>query len=159
MSSKFTLTTILAIWGAVVSTILAFLRVKEFYREDRPKIKVTVEGDYYVLPKNHPQNPYRDKPLVSITAINVGRRPVTLKKAGLLMPRNKEKKKYLVGVDSVTSIDLTEGKSHDYHLLEDEIKNKGLTPDKYVAFVIDAAGKYYWSHGVFKRYLTLHRIK
>jgi hypothetical protein len=84
---ELTLTTILAIWGAVVSTILAFLKIKEFYREDRPKIKVTVAGDYYVLPKNHPQNPYGDKPLVSITAINIGRRPVTLKKVGLLMPK------------------------------------------------------------------------
>jgi len=75
------------------------------------------------------------------------------------MPRDKEKKKYLVGGDSVTSINLTEGKSHDYHLLEDEIKNEGLTPDQYVAFVIDAVRRFYWSHGVFKRYSKLHRIK
>ena len=159
MGDKLTLTTILAIWGAVISTILALLKVKEVYREDKPRIKVTVVGGYYVLPKNHPQNPYGDKPLVSITAVNIGRRPVTLKKAGLLMPRGQKKKKYLLNVDSITSIDLTEGKSHDYYLLEDKIKNKGLTPDKYVAFVIDAAGKYYWSLGVFKRFLKLHRIK
>lgn len=154
-----TLTTILAIWGAVVSTILVILKVKEFYRENRPKIKVTVAGGYYVLPKNHPQNTYGDKPLVLITAVNMGRRSVTLKGAGLLMPKGEEKKKYLVGIGSVASIELTEGKSHDYHLLEDEIKDERLTPDKYVAFVIDATGKYYWSHGVFKRYLILHRIK
>lgn len=155
MGDKFTLTTILAIWGAVVSTILAFLKVKEY----RARMKVTVAGGYYVLPKNHPKNPYGNKSLVSITAVNIGRRPVTLKKAGLLLPRSEKKTKYLLAAESIVSIDLTEGKSHDYQLLEDEIKNAGLTPDKYVACVIDATGKFYWSHGVFKRFLTLHRIK
>lgn len=51
MGDKLNLTTILAIWGAVISTILAFLKVREFYREDKPRIKVTVAGGYYVLQK------------------------------------------------------------------------------------------------------------
>jgi hypothetical protein len=159
MGDKLNLTTILALWGAVISTILAFLKVREFYREDKPRIKVTVAGGYYVLPKNHPKNPYGDKPLISITAVNIGRRPVTLKKAGLLRPRDEEKKKYLLSVDSVTTIELTEGKSHDYHLLEDEIENKGITSNRYVAFVIDGAGRYYWSHNILTRFLKLRRIK
>lgn len=64
-----TLTTILAVWGSIVSTILALLKVKEYYREGRPRIKVTVRGDYQVVPVNHPQNPYGDQSLVSITAV------------------------------------------------------------------------------------------
>jgi hypothetical protein len=159
VGAELTLTMILAIWGAVISTVLALLKVKEFYREDRPKIKVSVAGDYIVIPKESLQNPYGDKPLVSITAVNIGRRPVTLKKGALLLPKGVQKKKYLLGLGSIGSIELTEGQSHDYYLLEDEIKEKGLTPDKYVACVIDAAGRRYWSHGVFKRYSILHRIR
>ena len=145
----------LAIWGAILSTILAILKIVEFYG-DRANIKVSVKGGYYVHPANHPNNPYGDKSLVSITASNNGKRNVTLKKAGLLMPRGG---KYLVSVGSIKSIELTEGKSHDYELSEDEIKEKGLMPDKYVAFVIDANGKYYWSHNCLKRLIKLHRIK
>jgi hypothetical protein len=144
----------LAIWGAILSTILAILKIVEFYK-DRANIKVRVKGGYYVYPANHPKNPYGDKSLVSITASNNGRRNVTLKKAGLLMPRGG---KYLVPVGSIKSIELSEGKSHDYELSEDEIKQKGLTPDKYVAFVIDANGQYYWSHNFLKRLIKLHRI-
>jgi len=149
------LTTGLAIWGAILSTILAILKLFEFYR-DRANIKVSVKGGYHVYPKNHPNNPYGDKALISITASNNGRRNVTLKKAGLLMPRGG---RYLVPVGSITSIELTEGKSHDYELSEKEVEEKGITPDKYVAFVIDATGKYYWSHNFLRRLIKLHRIK
>jgi hypothetical protein len=78
-----TLTTVMAIWGSIVSTILALLKVKEYYREGRPRIKVIVRGDFYVVPTNHPFNPYGDQPLLSIIVVNIGRRPVTLEKAGL----------------------------------------------------------------------------
>ena len=158
MDIKSTLTISLAVWGAIVSTVLAFIKIKEFLYEGKPRIRVAVAGDYYVLPSDHPQNPYGDKPLISITAINVGRRPVILKKAGLLMPKGKGKK-YLISVGSITSINLSEGQSHDYNILEDEVKSKGLTPSKYVAFVIDATGKYYWSHNIFMRFLKLCRLK
>lgn len=151
------LTSGLAIYSAILSTLLALIEVLKFYK-DRANIKVTVRGGYNVYPANHPKNPYGDKDLVLITASNKGKRPVALKKACLLMPR-RSKRKYLLGVDSITSIDLTEGKSHDYYILEDEIKKTGLSSDKYIACVIDATGRYHWSHNIFVRFLKLHRIK
>jgi hypothetical protein len=153
-----TLTTVMAIWGSIVSTILALLKVSESYREGRPRIKVTVRGDFYVVPTNHPLNPYGDQSLLSITAVNIGRRPVTLEKAGLLTQKG-EKNTYAIFGDSVKSIHLTEGKSHAYNLLENEIKGKGLTPNKYVAFVCDASGRFYWSHNILRRYLKLRRFR
>lgn len=151
-------TPILAIWGSILSTILAVLKVLE-YRKDRANIKVTVMGNYKIFPTTEA---YGNRPLVMITAANRGRRPVTLAGAALLLPR-KHEYKYIICADSLTTgrpIELTEGKSHQYRMFEDDVKNKyGLTPEKYVACVWDATGRYYWSHNIFKRFLKLRRIK
>lgn len=149
------ITLILAIWGSILSTILAFFKILE-YRKDRADIKVTVVGGYKIHP---PTTVYGDKQLLSITAANRGRRPVTLKKAGLLLPR----KGYLLCADTMTAlrdVELTEGKSHQYLMNEEGlIKDYGLPPEKYVACVIDAAGRYYYSHNILKRILKLSRSK
>ncbi|MCK4404487.1 MAG: hypothetical protein KAW02_05290 [candidate division Zixibacteria bacterium] len=146
----------LAIWGAFLSTTLAVLKVLEF-RRDRGNIKITVKGSYKILPTT---KAYGNRPLVVITAVNKGRRPVTLKGAALLLPR---KEGHLICIDSMTagrSVELTEGRSHDYLMFEDDVKNQyGLTPAKYVACVWDATGRYHWSHGILKRFLKLHRMK
>jgi len=152
------LTLILAIWGSVLSTILAILELFKF-RRDRAIINVRVRGDYVFIPKDHPGNPYGDKSLISISVSNSGRRPVTLKKAGLLLPRGTAKSKYLVPFGSVKTIELGEGKSHDYDFLEEEAKKYGLLPNKYVAFALDATGKCYWSHNILKKFYKLKRIK
>jgi hypothetical protein len=148
-------TLILAIGGWFLSIMLGVLKVLE-YRRDRPNIKVRVKGDYKISPTT---TEYGDKPLVIITVANRGRRPVTLVKAGLLLP----KRGYLICLDSMTAtrpVELTEGKSHDYIMSEEDLKSKyGLTPEKYVACVWDATGKSYWSHNILKRFLKLHRIK
>ncbi len=74
------------------------------------------------------------------------------------MPKTAQKK-YVIGVDSVKNIDLTEGQSYSYDLLENEIRSKGLDADKYVAWACDASGRFYWSHSIFKRYLKLKRFR
>ncbi len=147
-----TLTAGLAIWGAVLSTLLAVLKLIEFFR-DRANIKVTVRGNYKV-----PEDPlYGDASYVLITAANKGRRPVTITHASLLVPGSQE---YLLAKDSLTHVELTEGKSHNYPINENDVKSKsGLHPDKYVACVIDATGRYFWSHNFLMRFLKLRRIK
>ncbi len=145
-------TLVLAIWGAILSTALAVLKALE-YRKDRANIKVTVMGNYKVVPIGEA---YGNKPLVMITAANKGRRPVALAGAALKLPR---KKGHLICFDSMTAtrpFELTEGKSHPYLMFEDDVKERyGLTPEKYVACVWDATGKKYWSHNKLKRFLRL----
>ena len=139
-----------------MSSILAGLKILE-YRKDRADVKVTVRGNYEVVPTT---TVYGKRPIVLITAVNKGRRPVTLRGAALLSPR---KRHYLLCADSMTAmrdIELTEGKSHQYLMSEDDLKKKHeLTPEKYVACVWDATGRYYWSHNILKRLLKLHRVK
>jgi hypothetical protein len=148
-----TLTAGLAIWGAILSTLLAVLKLVEFFR-DRVNIKVTVRGNYKVYPKDPL---YGDASYVLITAVNKGRRPVTITHASLLGSGSQE---YLLDKDSLTHVELTEGKSHIYHINENDVKSKsGLHPDKYVACVIDATGRCFWSHNFLIRFLKLHRNK
>ena len=152
------LTEILAIWGAVLSSLLAIFKTFEYCR-DRANIKVTVKGNYKALNKD---NPYGDATILTITAANIGRRPVTLKTAALLMPRGKGP--YLLCADPISNalsaIEIKEGQFRDYNLNEDIVKSKyDLTPDKYVACVYDATGKVYWSHNWLKRWWKLGRIK
>lgn len=153
---KMNITTLLAIWGSVVSTILALIKIIEF-RRDRANVKVTVRGGYKIIPINHPENPYGDKYLISITAANKGRRPVTLEQAGLLLPRWKEGR-YAIANESLKYIELLEGKSHDYHIIENDVKKEGLTPKNYVAYVRDATGRCFWSHNFLCRLIKLRRI-
>ena len=80
---KLTLTDILALWGAIISTILATIKLMDFMR-DKAKIKVRVKANYQVYPRN---NEYGDKVLIMIEASNRGRRPITLTKAYLIAPR------------------------------------------------------------------------
>lgn len=149
-------TLILAIWGSILSTILAILKILD-YKKDRANINVTVKGNYKIVPSS---KAYGDRPLVVITAVNKGRRPVTLVQAALLTSR---KGGYLLCADSLTAmrpVELTEGKAHNYLMFEDHLKKKyGLTPEKYVAFVCDATGRYYWTHKKLKRFLKLRRTK
>jgi hypothetical protein len=147
---------ILAIWGSILSTILAILKILE-HKKDRVNIKVTVRGNYKIIPTTRA---YGNRPLIMIEAANRGRRPVTLVRAALLLPR---KDGYLLCLDSMTAtrpVELSEGKSHQYLMFEDVVRNKyGLTPDKYIACVGDATGRCYWSHNILKRVVKVHTTK
>ena len=148
-------TLITAIWGAVLATILAIIETCRFFR-DKVRLKVTVEGGYHIIP---PSPPFGDAELIRIFVANVGRRPVTLTKAGLLAPRGVEAGKYLACIASFRPLSLSEGKSHSYHIREDEARLVGIPSDKYVALVVDARGKSHWSHDVVTRFLKLHRTR
>ena len=153
-----TLIDILAIWGAGLSTFLALLKLLGF-RKDRAIVKITVKGGYKVFSKN---NPYGDMTILSVTVANRGRRPITIKNVGLIMPRG-SKAGLIVCADPITALkpfELTEGKSHVYNFNEDEIeKENKLTPDKHIACAADATGKIYYSHNFLTRLIKLHKIK
>src|SRR5437764_8710486 len=70
------LTSIVAIYGAVVSTVSVFIALSNHFR-DRAKVKVTVHTNR-TLPKKFPDRRYVGMTLVIITATNVGRRPVRI---------------------------------------------------------------------------------
>lgn len=144
------------ILGWLISGILLLLRILE-YRRDRASIKVTVRGNYGIIPED---TRYGSGNKIVITVANKGRRPVTLTKAGCLLPRNC-KYHFFYFRDSLDStVELKEGKSHVYITDEEKVKKEyNLTPDKYVAFVVDATGKCYWSHNKLERLRKLGRIK
>lgn len=66
------LTTILAIWGATVSTVLAGVRVIEYLRDRRPRMRVTFSPCVIRAGLLHAVEG------CSIEAINIGQRPVTV---------------------------------------------------------------------------------
>lgn len=150
-------TLFLAIWGSVLSTVLAVIKILE-YRKDRGDIKVTVRGGYNVAP---PTTIYGDKKYVLIVATNKGRRPVTIKGVALRLPRNnQEKLSFLLCPDAIKNVELTEGRDHQYLIPEEDLMKKyDLPKEKYVACAWDATGKYYWSHNFLKRLFKLGRIK
>jgi len=146
---------LIGIWGGILSTILAVLKILE-YRRDRANMKVTVRGNYAVFPKN---TPYGDASLLVITAINIGRRPISIKQAGLLLPRN-SKRKYAVFGESIRTVELKEGQSYDYNAKEDSVRQEhNLSSNKYVAYVRDATSRCYWSHNWLMRLIKVGRIK
>jgi len=143
------ITTILAVWGALVSTGLAVIKLNEFYR-DRSHVNVKVKCGVRIVPESHP---YSKSNILSVTVVNVDRRPVTITGCALLMPRSVHVK-YLFCNDELSAqeVELTEGKPHHYYFDEDTIRTRyGLRPSKYIAWVRDATGKSYWSHNFFIR--------
>lgn len=153
---KFDLTFILGIYGAALSTMLALLKILE-YRKDRANIKITINSNLEVFPKN---TVYDNMTLLSIRVINEGRRPITITHVSLMLPNSKD---YLFCADPYSAkypVDLTEGKYHDFNMNEDELKKKyELTPNQYVACVSDATGKTYWSHNFLLRLWKVGRIR
>jgi hypothetical protein len=147
----------IAIWGAILSTILAVIRIFEF-KNDRRRIKIKVKGGFRIIP---PIPPYGDNPQIVITAANLGKRPVTIVGAALLLPRKKGAERgYLVCGENIKSVEIREGQSRDFLMPEDELNQEyGLHQDKYVAYVWDAAGRVYWSHNILIRLIKLGKIK
>jgi hypothetical protein len=79
MENLFTITNItlfIALWGAILSTI----KVLSDYRMNTRKLEVKVRNS--VLSLGNIVGP----PILSITAINSGRRPITLNSVGFLLP-------------------------------------------------------------------------
>jgi hypothetical protein len=149
---------VLAIWGALLSSILTVLRIIEFNR-DRPHILVHFEEGRGVYSANQD---YGKHSYVSITVANKGKRPISVDRAGLLLPRG-SRFPFIDHVDYArprTSAELTEGQAQWYHVKEDDIPNfRALRKSrKYVACVVDATGRKYYSHALPTRIWKLRRL-
>ena len=75
MDTVETATILIALWGALLSTILA---VREYFK-DRRKVKVTYSS---VITSNNLGNPIT---LVEVKVVNIGHRPITITGGGLLL--------------------------------------------------------------------------
>jgi hypothetical protein len=154
---EITLTDLLALWGALLSTVLATIKLADFIK-DKAKIKVRIKGNWKVLPKN---TKYGDATYIIITATNVGRRPITLTTAFLVIPKRLRKicnaTSYICAdPDTCKMVELKEGQTHSYFLKQDDI---GYNEREFVAGVYDATGRCHHSHGVLRRFLRLKTIK
>jgi hypothetical protein len=132
-SSSTVITTYIAIYGAVLSTITAISQILA-YRRDRAHIKVSMARDMEVVG----QPGYEGVALAIITAVNTGRRPVTIMKMGIqgLYPH-----KSWIAIDTRPKLphELTEGKHVDA-LME----QRGIDFSNAEACVVsDATGRKY----------------
>jgi len=98
---------ILSLISTVALAILVILGILE-YRRNRANIEVTVKGEYVTSLES-----FVGSTKIIITAINTGRRPVTLIQAGLLLPIDFEDE-YFIAKDSIKNIRLKERDSYNY---------------------------------------------
>lgn len=153
-----TITLILAIYGAVLSTILGVFKIVQYLLESRPRLKVTVKvgvrqnagGLNVELAVNpgYKLNELGDTPTHFVVEIaNIGKRPVTVSKAGLRLSGHKSLN--FINTQDKLPKKLEEGESHTIRRGLDELKNDLRTKipnhkPKHV-FVIDQTGKEYTS--------------
>ena len=147
------LTLVLAIWGATLSTLAILVDLARFKR-DRARINVKVQGGYLVHP---PNARYTASSYILIVVTNSGQRPLTIVTAGLRPPRG-HRAQWLLTADAYQrgKRELSEGQTTEFIMEESGIE---FSSNKYVACVVDAAGRKYWSHSVFSRVAKLHRLR
>jgi hypothetical protein len=154
MEQTISLTGFLALWGALVSTFLAGIKVLELLR-DRSNIKVSVRANFRVHP---PTTVYGDKKYVMVTAANRGRRPATLHLAFILVPKRLEAEynatMFLSGDSRQT--ELGEGKAHPFLIDQTDIT---IRENELVGGVTDTLGNYYFSHRYFSRVCRIKRFR
>lgn len=145
----------IAIYGALVSTIMAIKQILDYYR-DRADIKIWVKGGYKYFPETAV---YKDKIYIRVDVSNRGRRPTTITSCALRIPKKHKKEPLwlLIGDSARNPKRLLEGESQTYMAEEDEIKKYNLIDKDLVVCAIDATGKYYWADNVFIRWIKLIR--
>ena len=147
------LTRSIAIYGAVLSTILCFIKIVDFYR-DKADISILLEGKRGALSETVP---YGDKMYESINIRNKGRRPVTIDNVAIYLPDG----------DKISAIEcfyrgpqeIGEGKNIHYMIEESLLKREGITTRDYIVCVTDAIGKKYYSHIFIVRWIKILRMK
>ena len=141
----------LAIWGAMLSTILAALKIAEFTR-DKVDLRVTFRGGYAIYPETAVT---RNKTYIMIKASNRGRRPVTIESssAGLMIPWSKLSANVSpFGQFGQPVTTLAEGQSYSYYIDETEFKKKSKKDvGDCIAYVYDQTGRMFYSCGLFNR--------
>jgi hypothetical protein len=163
------LTTALAVWGALLSTVLAALKIID-YRRDRPIILVKLDELGLQFDPRHVVNvsvvgglgekrSAAEKRWLRADIINVGRRAAIVTGVLLMLPRGRG---FLTGSPaSENPVDLNEGKSYAVMWDEEEImRDYGLTPSQFVVRADHGVGRTRtaWSHGPLARFWKLQRI-
>jgi hypothetical protein len=147
------ITLLFAVWGAVISTFLAALKIAETYKDGRI-LSVSVWAGM----RANAGSPYGDMILTMVKVVNVGRLPVSVTNVWLM-----HRESNLLCGDPYSAkypVELAEGKHHLFLFNEEELKGKfGLRTSQYVAGVSDATGTTYWSHGPLARFWKAGRLR
>jgi hypothetical protein len=152
-------TTGLAIWGAVVSTFLAALKIRDHFK-DRPIIKIQLMPSMKAFPD---YSVYGNMTVLAVKVIHVGRRATSITHVSVMLPRRHgDGHGYVLCADPLTAtypVELTEGQPHSFVFNQDALlKDCGLTPSRFVVRADDAAGRSAWSHGLLRRWWKLGRM-
>jgi len=148
-------TQLLAIWGALLSTLLAGIEIIKFYYEG-VRIKVTVRGGFKAMPQD---TVYGNKEYILIVASNGGKRTTTITHAWLMTSGTIN---LLCGeCFSQGPRKLQEGDYAQFLIEEKESvqKKHGMKPRDYIAVVSDATGRQFYSHKLFIRWFRRIRMK
>jgi len=152
------LTSALAMWGALLSTALAGVKIAE-YRKERPILKVTLQPGMKAFPAT---SGYGESTILTVKVINTGRRTTSITHVSLMLPRG-HPHRFLLCADRQTAtypVELSENKAHLFVFNQDTItKQYGLSPSQFVVCADDAAGRRQWSHGPLARLWKLRRVR
>ncbi len=147
-------TQLLAIWGALLSTLLAGIGIIKFYYEG-VRIKVTVKGGFKAMPHD---TVYGNKKYILIVASNGGKRTTTITHAWLMTPGKISlicSECFLRGPKK-----LEEGDYSQFMIAEEEVQREyGMQPRDYIAAVSDAVDRTFYSHNLLIRWFKKARMK
>ncbi|NOS67933.1 MAG: hypothetical protein HOO67_06270 [Candidatus Peribacteraceae bacterium] len=152
-------TTVLAMWGALVSTALAGFEGAKFY-EGRSPVVVMLKRNMKVYPKT---TQYGDKTYIVITAANRGKSPVYISNAGMMVRKKPGSDAGgFIAADAMrgSGEPILEGTGRDFFLdMEDLEKKHGYGQNEYVAFVSDRTGRTFYSHNWFQRLIRTRKLQ
>ena len=116
---------VVAWYAGIISTLALIIQLIS-YIGNKPKVKLKCRRGYRLLSAKSPYKPNTD--YIMITAINVGRRPVSMKNVGFITKNKKDPNGLLTDSFMHGIRELTDGKSTDYLIEEGSVD---LTKIKY----------------------------
>jgi hypothetical protein len=129
--SEMTLTQVLAMWGAILSSVITILNIARWV-QDRYRLKVEgMIGKFHGIGTLPAKPPKGTQFLITVT--NIGRRPIMVQGIGFVISKNDQGALVAVGLPKM----LKEGEYHmewtdDFEMLSEKVKN---------IFAWDSAGR------------------
>jgi hypothetical protein len=160
LSEPLTLTLGVALWGAILSTILFALKIRDGWL-DRPRLRITIRSGMKPFAGSRAVD-YGTGTLLCVSVANIGRRPTTVECVSLLLPRGAVSRYVAFMKDNISCtypVELTENQGHTFFGREDKLKEVHplAIPDRYVIRIDTPPGHVYWSHGPLARRLKSRR--
>ena len=154
MSHPFTV--ILAVYGAVLSTLTALVQLSNHFR-DRAKVVLQIRKNMAAIGGGRE---YDEMRMVILTATNVGRRPVTINGFGasLLFEKGRaDTDWYLPDVNPPLPCEITEGKQVSAHVNQENVDFQLICH----WYAWDSAGRHYRLNVApwYKRRVSAYRYK